>query len=511
MTSTTKTVEFIDTSLRDGHQSLLATRMSTAQALRVLPLLRDAGYGILELWGGATLDAALRFTDDDPFERLIRFREVLGPDVQIRSLCRGQNLFGYSPYPDEVVEAFLKLVCSLGNDRVRTFDALNDERNLETAVRATRAAGSHAEVALSYTTSPVHDLEHFLRFAGAAVELGADSLAIKDMAGLLHPMVAWELIEGLKTRFTDRPLTLHTQTTNGFANTTAVVGMLAGVDYIDVGHGPMAGGTALPPVELLTYFADALGRETNVDRKAWAPIHAELLAIRRELRDSDATPDDIGRPWPSAPTDDVRRKIDRALELIQSRDRGQTEEAMRIIEQEIMQPQGYPAPDARQLEAQIPGGMLSNLHKQLKVQGALDRLPEIIAAVPDVRKDAGWVPLVTPTSQIVGSQAAFNVLTGKRYGHVSKPFANLVMGLYGRTPGPVSPEVLEKCARGRARFTERPADYADPVDLDALWAEHSALIRSEADLMLLALFKKPAQSFLENRAIEPAAAYVIGR
>jgi pyruvate/oxaloacetate carboxyltransferase len=499
MTNAKNTIEFIDTSLRDGHQSLLATRMSTDQALRVLPLLKNAGYRILELWGGATLDAALRFTGDDPFERLVRFREVLGPHVTIRSLCRGQNLFGYSPYPDEVVEAFLKVACDLGNDRVRIFDALNDERNLETAIRATRKEGSHAEVGLSYTTSPVHDLEHFLRFADAAVALDADSLAIKDMAGLLHPMVAWELIEGLKSRFPDRPLTLHTQTTNGLANTTAVVAMLAGVDYIDVGHGPLAGGTALPPVELMQYFADALGLESNVDRKAWAPIHAELLAIRTELRDFDAAPDTIGRPWPATPTDDVRRRVDQALELIQTRDHAKTEEAMRLIEQEIMVPQGYPAVDTRQLKAQIPGGMLSNLHKQLKGQGALDRLPEIIEAVPGVRKDAGWVPLVTPTSQIVGSQAAFNVLTGKHYGHVSKPFADLVMGRYGRTPGPVSPEVLEKCARGRERFTDRPAVYADPVDFDRLRAEHGALIRSEADLMLLALFTKPAQAFLQAR------------
>ncbi len=511
MTSITKSIEFIDTSLRDGHQSLLATRMSTEQAMRVLPLLRDAGYSILELWGGATLDAALRFTEDDPFERLVAFREVLGPKVQIRSLCRGQNLFGYNPYPDEVVEAFVKVACRLGNDRVRTFDALNDARNLETAVRATKAAGSHAEVAMSYTTSPVHDLDHFVRFAGAAVELGADSLAIKDMAGLLQPMVAWDLIETLKQRFPEHPITLHTQTTNGLANTTAVVGMLAGVDYIDVGHGPLAGGTALPPVELLQYFVDALGWESNVDRELWAPIHAELLTIRQELRHSDAAPDFIGRPWPKKPTDAVRRTVDQALELIQSRDREKTAEAIRLIEREIMVPQGYPAVDERQLEAQIPGGMLSNLHKQLKGQGALDRLPEIIEAVPGVRQDAGWVPLVTPTSQIVGSQAAFNVLTGKRYGYVSKPFANLVMGLYGRTPGPVSDEVLELCARGRERFTDRPANYAAPVDLNGLRADHADLIRSETDLMLMALFTKPAKAFLEARQQRSRAVAVSGR
>ncbi len=499
MAATTKSIDFIDTSLRDGHQSLLATRMSTEQALRVLPLLKDAGYRILELWGGATLDAALRFTGDDPFERLARFRDVLGPNVQIRSLCRGQNLFGYNPYPDNLVETFVRVAVGLGNDRVRTFDALNDARNLETAVRATKEAGAHAEVAMSYTTSPVHDLDHFLRFASEAVELGADSLAIKDMAGLLHPMVAWELIEGLKERFPSHPITLHTQTTNGLANTTAVVGMLAGVDHIDVGHGPMAGGTALPPVELLQYFADELGLKTNVDRELWAPIHAKLQEIRGELKDSDAAPEAIARPWPKTPTDAVRRAVGQALELIGSRDPEKTDRAMAIIEKEIMVGQGYPATDERQLAAQIPGGMLSNLHKQLKAQSALDRLPEIIAAVPGVREDAGWVPLVTPTSQIVGSQAAFNVLTGKRYGHVSRPFANLVMGLYGRTPGPVSEEVLRICSRGRERFTERPATYATPVDLDALRQEHPDLIRGETDLMLMALFPGPAREFLTRR------------
>ncbi len=499
MSIDSKSIEFIDTSLRDGHQSLLATRMSTEQSLRVLPMLRDAGYRILELWGGATLDSALRFTGDDPFERLERFREVLGPEIQIRSLCRGQNLFGYSPYPDNVVEAFMRTAVGLGNDRIRIFDALNDARNLETAVRVTRETGAHAEVALSYTTSPVHDLPHFLRFARDAAALGADSLAIKDMAGLLHPSVAWELIEGLKAELPDLPITLHTQTTNGLANATAVVGMMAGVDYVDTGHGPLAGGTALPPVELMQYFADALGLDSNVDRHAWAPIHEALARIRSELRDSDANPDLHIRPWPETPSDDVRAKVERAIELLRTRGKAEADEAIAIIEQGIMVPQGYPPVDARQLEAQIPGGMLSNLHKQLKEQGALDRLPKIIEAVPEVRKDAGWVPLVTPTSQIVGSQAAFNVITGSRYGHVSKPFTDLILGKYGHTPGPVSPEVFELCARGKEPYTDRPAAYAKPVDLDAVQKEHAAIIRRPADLMLLVLFPGPAKAFLESR------------
>lgn len=501
MTEQRRHIDFIDTSLRDGHQSLLATRMSTAQALRALPLLGRAGYRILELWGGATLDAALRFTGDDPFERLERFREVLGGEVQIRSLCRGQNLFGYAPYPDAVVEAFLKVACELGNDRVRIFDALNDERNLKTALGATKRGGSHAEVALSYTTSPVHDLDHFLRFAQAAVDLGADSLAIKDMAGLLHPLVAWELIGGLKERFPELPLTLHAHTTNGLANATAVVGMMAGVDFIDTGHGPFAGGAALPPVELMQIFADALGIETNLDRSLFPALYEAFTEIRCELRDADADPQHIARPWPMDPPAQVRRAVDQAIALLRVPDRSKADAAIRLIEEEIMVPQGYPPVDPRQLEAQIPGGMLSNLHKQLKEQGALDRLPKIIEAVPEVRRDAGWVPLVTPTSQIVGSQAAFNVLTGKRYAHISRPFSNLILGKYGRTPGPVDPELFARCARGHVPFTDRPAAYAAPVDMAAVARDHEGLIRRDSDLMLLVLFPGPAKDFLlKNRS-----------
>ena len=211
-----QSINLIDCSLRDGHQSLLATRMSTEQTLRVLPLLRDSGYGILELWGGATLDASMRFTGDDPFERLDRFNEVLGGETTIRSLCRGQNLFGYSPYPDNVVVEFLKSAVRTGPSRIRVFDALNDHRNLITAIMATKTFNGHAEAALSYTTSPVHDIDHFVNFAGNVLDCGADSLAIKDMAGLLHPVDAFELIEALKKNYPDVELTLHSHCTNEF-------------------------------------------------------------------------------------------------------------------------------------------------------------------------------------------------------------------------------------------------------------------------------------------------------
>ena len=497
-------VNFIDCSLRDGHQSLLATRMSTEQCLRVLPLLKDAGYPILELWGGATLDSALRFTNDDPFERLARFREVLGERDQggasIRSLCRGQNLFGYNPYPDNVVTEFLKVAVRTGSDRMRVFDALNDPRNLITAIMATKTFNGHAEAALSYTTSPVHDTAHFINFARMALDSGADSLAIKDMAGLLHPFDAFELIEALKREFPGVELTLHSHCTNGLAVTTYVVGMLTGVDHLDTCYGPMAGATSQPPVELMAWFARELGLETGIDMSNAGQIDARLREIRKELHDVDKDPEHFGDPWPSEPSGEVREKIRTALELIQKRDRESLDRAIVIIEDQILVPQGYPEIDRKQLEAQVPGGMLSNLHNQLKEQGKLDQLPQILDEVPKVRKAAGYVPLVTPTSQIVGTQAAFNVIQGKPYAFVSEPFRDLVMGKYGRVPGPVDPDVLQIVSRGESPCTQRPADYVADTDLEKIYNENAELIESHMDLLLVVLFPMPAKKFLSQRA-----------
>lgn len=498
-------VNLIDCSLRDGHQSLLATRMSTEQTLRVLPLCRDSGYTILELWGGATLDSALRFTHDDPFERLDRFTEVLGNptsgdgNVSIRSLCRGQNLFGYSPYPDNVVVEFLKAAVRSGTNRVRVFDALNDHRNLITAIMATKAFNGHAEAALSYTTSPVHDIDHFVNFASRALDCGADSLAIKDMAGLLHPADALDLIEAIKKNFPGVELTLHSHCTNGLATTTYVVGMLSGVDHLDVCHGPMAGGTAQPPAELIAFFAQELGIQINVDMSLAPQIDSQLRRIREELGDVDKDPQHMGQPWPSAPDADMRSKIKQAVKLIQRGDRDSLTQAIAIIEDQILAPQGYPPIDRRQLDAQVPGGMLSNLHNQLKEQGKLDLLPQILEEVPKVRKAAGYVPLVTPTSQIVGTQAAFNVIQGSPYAFVSEPFRELLMGKYGRLPGPPDPAVLEKVARGEPPAYKRPADYVNDVDLETLYQKNVDLIRSHRDLLLLVLFPLPARQFLSQQ------------
>jgi len=496
----TRQINFIDCSLRDGHQSLLATRMSTEQCMRVLPMLKDTGYSILELWGGATLDSALRFTGDNPWHRLDAFQDALQGQVSIRSLCRGQNLFGYNPYPDNVVVEFIKEAVRSGNDRVRIFDALNDPRNLVTAIMATKTFGGHAEAALSYTTSPVHDADLFLRFVDKAIDNGADSIAIKDMAGLLHPADCFELVEAIRGKYPDVELTLHSHCTNGLANATYVAGMIAGVHNIDTDHGPMAGGTAQPPVELMRYFANALGFETNIaTTDHFEKIDGELRQIRKELADADKDPDHFGNPWPLEPSGEVRRQVEEATELIQSRDREKIDKAIAIIEDQIMVNQGYAPTDRTQLDAQVPGGMISNLHKQLKDQGKLDQMPQILEEVPKVRTDTGYVPLVTPTSQIVGTQAAFNVITGNRYGMMTNEFKNLVLGKFGRTPGPPSAEVVKMASPDGKTFSERPANYAPKVDLEQVYAEYGSVIKTHRDLLLILLFPGPAKAFLEQQ------------
>lgn len=497
-----KTINFIDCSLRDGHQSLLATRMSTEQCMRVLPMLVDSGYDILELWGGATLDSALRFTGDNPFERLETFREACDQSskhIQIRSLCRGQNLFGYNPYPDNLVFEFLKEAVRTGSDRMRCFDALNDHRNLITAVMSTKTFDGHAEAAMSYTTSPVHDVNHFVTFAQRCMDNGADSIAIKDMAGLLKPDVAWELIAALRERFPDTEMTLHSHDTNGLAVASYVVGMMAGVNNLDTDYGPMAGATAQPPIELMKFFADALGMSINVDLSNAAAIDGELRQIRMELAAVDKDPQHMGKPWPSEATDEMKRAIEQVIELLSKKDQASCDQACRVIEEKLMVPQGYPEVDRSQLESQIPGGMLSNLYNQLKEQNKLEILPDVQKEIPLVRKDAGYVPLVTPTSQIVGTQATFNVMQGNRYGFVSEPFREMVMGKYGRTPGPVDKDMIAKISQGAAPFTGRPADQVKDVDLEKVFADNKDIIKSHRDLLLLLLFPAPAKAFLSKR------------
>ncbi len=499
-----RVISFIDTSLRDGHQSLLATRMSTAQCLRVLPMLKDCGYSILELWGGATLDSALRFTGDDPFERLNAFYKVLGKDgPAIRSLCRGQNLFGYTPYPDNVVVSFIKEAVRGGNTRVRIFDALNDHRNVMVPIMATKTYNGHAEVALSYTTSPAHDVAHFVNFARNALELGADSLAIKDMAGLLHPVAAFEMIEALQKDFPGVELTLHSHCTNGLAITSYLVGMLLGVNHLDTAYGPMAGSTSQPPVELLTWFAREMGITPNIDLKNAPQIDAELRKIRTELHSVDTSPEQFGKPWPTEPDAATREHMKTVVKLLNdyraSRDPSLMDRAIAIVEDQIMVPMGYPAVDRKQLDAQVPGGMLSNLHNQLKEQGKLDLLHAILEEVPRVRKAAGYVPLVTPTSQIIGSQAAFNVMTGDPYSMMTKEFKALVAGRYGRLPAAVDPVILKRVQEaGETICDRRPADYVPEISLGEV-LKSDPNIRTHRDALLSILFPMPAKTFFAKR------------
>ncbi|MEM1098700.1 MAG: hypothetical protein AAGH92_07920, partial [Planctomycetota bacterium] len=442
-----------------------------------------------------------------------------GP-VQIRSLCRGQNLFGYNPYPDNVVSEFMKEAVRAGSapanpsgsvtpnvnksagdgaHRIRIFDALNDIRNLVTALMATKAFNGVAEAALSYTTSPVHDTDHFVRFARAALDCGADALAIKDMAGLLHPADAFELIEALQSEFPGVEITLHSHCTTGLACATYVVGMLTGVDKLDTGHGPLAGGTAQPPVELMQWFADALGIETNVDPSRFAGIDQVLRDQRAQLADIDKNTDHVGNPWPLKPNDEQKRHIGRVIELLEQRERHAGDLAVALIEEKLMRPQGYPAADTAQLESQVPGGMISNLQSQLQDQGKLDLLPQILDEIPRVRKAAGYVPLVTPTSQIIGSQAAFNIILGEPYKQVSIPFRDVVMGKFGKLPGPVDARVLEKVSGGEPPYVGRAADLVDDVDLPKVFQSNGELIRSHRDLLLLLLFPMPARTFLAKR------------
>ena len=525
MPASSSRVSFVDCSLRDGHQSLLATRMSGAEVERILPLLGRAGYRRMELWGGAVPDASLRFTDEDPFERLDRIREILDAEaprdrpVQVRSLCRGQNLFGYSPYPDNVVCEFLKEAVRSGSapanngqgplkrnkppgagaHRVRVFDALNDVRNLVTATMATKAFNGEVEAALCYTTSPVHGPEAFVRFAAAAVDAGADAIAIKDMAGLLHPADVAPLVAALREAVPGVELTLHVHCTTGLGVAACVAGLLCGVDCIDTGHGPLAGGSAQPPVELMCWFAEALGIEHSLDTSAFVGIDAAMRAARERLAEADSARGSLPEPWPHEPDGGQATAVERAVGLLRSGERADADEAVALIDEELMRPRGYPAADTTHLDAQIPGGMISNLESQLRDQGKIDLLAEILEEVPRVRAAAGYPPLVTPTSQIIGSQAAFNVMLGTPYKQVSMAFRDLLTGKYGRLPGPVDPAVMQTAAGSAKPFRERPADLIPDANFNALLQRNAGLLRSHRDLLLLLLFPQPAAKFLERR------------
>ncbi len=444
-----KKVLITDTILRDAHQSQAATRMRLDEMLPACEMLDKVGYYSLECWGGATFDSCLRFLNEDPWERLRQLRKAL-PSTQLQMLLRGQNILGYKHYADDVVDYFVKKSIDNGIDIIRTFDALNDLRNMETAVKATKKYGGKAEVAMSYTTSPVHTEEYFVNLAKSIEDMGADLICIKDMAGLLLPFAAYSLIKKLKEN-TRLPIVLHTHNTAGTGAMTLIKAVEAGVDVIDTALSPLGGGTSQPATESIVASLAGSEYDTGLDQELLAKLAEHFRGVAERL------------------TKDGWRDPDKVLSV-----------------------------NAKALQYQVPGGMLSNLIGQLKQANAMDKYYDVLEEVPRVRKDFGYPPLVTPTSQIVGTQAVMNVLGGERYKMVTKESKGLLRGEYGRLPAPVNEDVRKKCIGDAKVITYRPADDIEP-ELDKYRKEITKFIEQDEDVLSYALFPQVATKFFEAR------------
>ena len=436
-----------DTILRDAHQSQAATRMRLEDMLPGCELLDKIGYWSLECWGGATFDACMRFLGEDPWERLRALRKAL-PNTRLQMLLRGQNILGYRHYSDDVVEAFVKKSIENGIDVIRIFDALNDTRNMAAAMKYTKKYGGFCEAALSYTVSPVHSEEYFVRLAGELKEMGADSICIKDMANLLLPYDAYSLVSKLKKEV-DIPIHLHTHNTTGTGDMTNLKACEAGVDIVDTALSPLANGTSQPSTEALVAALKGTERDTGLDLVALNKAAAYFRTVADKLKKEG------------------------------------------ILDPKVLNV------DSKTLLYQVPGGMLSNLLSQLKQAKAEDRYYDVLAEVPRVRADFGYPPLVTPTSQIVGSQSVMNVLMG-RYKTFTKESKALLRGEYGRLPGKVSEEIRRMAIGDEEVITCRPADRLEP-ELDKLREEVKGIAQSEEDVLSYALFPQVALKFFEER------------
>jgi len=444
-------VKIMETALRDSHQSLVATRMTTEEMLPILDLLDDIGYYSMEVWGGATFDSCLRFLDEDPWQRLRTIRSHI-KNSKLQMLFRGQNILGYRHYADDVVEYFVQKSIANGIDIVRIFDALNDARNLKTAINATKKEGGHVQAALSYTTGPTFTTDYYVKYAKQLEEMGADSICIKDMAGLLLPYASYELVKALKENV-KIPIQLHTHYTAGVASMTVLKAVEAGVDIIDTAMSPLAMGTSQPPTE---------------------PIVASLAGTQYDTGLS-------------------LEKLDKASKMF---------DALRekYLANGLLDPKVLKV-DVNALLYQVPGGMLSNLVSQLKNAGKSDKLAEVLEEVPKVRADVGYPPLVTPSSQIVGTQAVMNVIAGERYKMVTKEFKGLVKGEYGKTPVAISEEIKKKIIGDEKQITCRPADNLKP-ELEKLRSECAQYIKQDEDVLSYALFDKVAVKFFEKRNLK---------
>jgi pyruvate/oxaloacetate carboxyltransferase len=435
-----------DTILRDAHQSLLATRMSTGSMLPIAAKLEEVGYHSLEMWGGATFDSAMRFLKEDPWERIRVLRDIIHK-TPFQMLLRGQNIVGYRHYPDDIVDKFVELAVKNGMNIFRVFDALNDTRNMAYAMQAVHKYGGHVQGTICYTISPVHSIEAFVALGIELKGMGSDSICIKDMAALCTPYAAYELVSRLKAEV-GLPVQFHTHDTSGFSVATLLKAAEAGADIVDTAISSMAGGSGQPPTESIVATFQGTDRDTGLSLPLLADIAAYFAKVRAEQLPQFET--------------------------------------------------GLSSADVRVLIYQIPGGMLSNLVSQLRQQGAENRFEEVLAEVPRVRKDMGYPPLVTPTSQIVGTQAVVNVITGERYKIISKEVKDYCLGLYGHAPAPLNPDLVKRAIGNETPITGRPADLLAPGYAKAK-EELGDLGHSEEDVISYALFPQQALEFFQLR------------
>ncbi len=443
-----KRVGITETVLRDAHQSLIATRMTIEDILPIVEKLDKIGYHSLEAWGGATFDACLRFLNEDPWERLRKIKDK-AKNTRLQMLFRGQNILGYRHYADDVVAYFVQKSIANGIDILRIFDAVNDVRNLKTAIDAGKKEKGHVQATVCYTISPVHNIQSFVTMAKQLEEMGADSICIKDMAGLLVPYEAYDLVSEMK-KAVKIPLQLHTHYTSGVGSMTYLKAVEAGIDVIDTAMSPLALGTSQPATEPIVATLKNTPYDTGLDMAALSEIADYFRPLREKYLSS-----------------------------------GLMSEKMLGV-------------DVNTLLYQVPGGMLSNLYSQLKDQGKTDQFTKVLQEVPRVREDFGFPPLVTPTSQIVGSQAVLNVIAGERYKMISKESKALVKGEYGKTPVEISPEIRKKIIGDEEPITCRPADLI-PNELDTIRGKMKQWMEQDEDVLTYALFEQVAEKFFEQR------------
>ena len=448
-----KKIRITDTTLRDAHQSLWATRMRTDDILKIASEIDDAGYYSLECWGGATFDVCMRFLRENPWERLRQIKAVC-KKTPLQMLLRGQNILGYKHYPDDIVDRFVALACENGMDIFRVFDALNDPRNLEQAIRSVKKWGGHAQGTICYTTSPVHTVKKYVELAKEQEAMGIDSLCIKDMAGILTPGAARELIEALRKALPEMPIQVHSHMTSGMAAAMYLAAAEAGAGCLDCAISTMSSFSSQPPTESIVAILESEGFDTGLDLKKLAKINAYFKELKKTRQPASS------------------RKVEPV--------------------------------DAGVLVHAIPGGMISNLRSQLAQQDALDRLGEVLEELPKTRADMGYPPLVTPTSQIVGVQSVLNVLSGARYSMVTDETKHYAAGYYGRTPAPIEPELRKKLCGDLEPITCRPADLLKPGLVAAADAIPAGLLQAEEDILSYALFPEVALGYFKWRKADPA-------